>query len=735
MVYMRNSRKIKTLLSMFALLATLSATAMSEPFTVIIVTENSTDSERGYTEFLQDIYKGNVDVRIDPDRYDEDLSNKKKSELVAADLIIVSRDADGRDYNADSEFWNDLNVPILSHNIKLVRSDGHHYWDWLDGDSASTNPLTHIVIADAGDEIFAGVDTSSGTVEMFTAGKDIDYSEQTSAGNGTVVATINGNVVIARWLGGESSYYDGSDYAPGAPRVFFAMPTMTSDFFHDATEQAKLMVENAILSLLPISRPQADIDLDGDVDFDDFAAFSGYWMGSECTNTLLCGRVDLANGPNIMLDDLLIFAEDWLKGIDVTLPEPNVMMWQTEPTTISTESIYMAATAAIDADNGVEYYFQCTSGNALDSGWQYSSVYEPNGLAQGTKYTYRTKARDTSSNLNETEWSTPATARTFEVYREIADASASVAIDANLFIVGDDEGSRLCIYDSGNPDSAPLADANIWQSLNIDPAQPETDIEGATWFNGRIFWITSHGRNKDGKYWLSRYQFFATTITIDGNDIDLTVDGNYTNLVDDLIAYDLVYNLGLADAIGVVDGHIDPNEIPQLAPKRHGLNIEALCTSADGNSMYIGFRNPRPKLDDTKLALIIQLNNPQQVVLSAAPPDFEPPLLLDLDGFGLRSMEYSFTLGQYLLVAGSHKSGLEKPLQVLYAYDMPTGNLTTLGELEIITPEALFQFPDSNDIQLLSDDGTLLIDTPDGPVQNKFLPRQQRTFRAHRVTP
>jgi len=732
---MRNSRKIKILLSTFALLATLSATAVSGPFTVIIVTENSTDSERGYTEFLQDIYKGNVDVRIDPDRYDEDLSDNKKLELVSADLIIVSRDADGRDYNADSEFWSELNVPILSHNIKLARSDGHHYWDWLHGDSASTSPLTHLAVSDASDEIFVGVDTSSGTVEIFTAGKDIDHSDQASAGNGTVVATTDGNVAIARWLGGEASYYDGSDYAPHAPRVFFAMPTMTSEFFDDATEQAKLMLENTILSLLPINRPQADIDLDGDVDFDDFAAFSRYWMGSECTETSPCGRAHLANGPNIMPDDLLVFAENWLKGIDVIPPEPNVMTWQTEPSTVSTESIYMAATVALDVENGIEYYFQCTSGNAPDSGWQYSNVFEPNGLAQGTKYTYTTKARDTSSNLNETEWSTPAAARTFEVYWQIADASAAAPIDANLFIVGDDEGSKLRIYDSGNPDSAPLADPNIWQFLNIDPAQPETDIEGATWFNGRIFWITSHGRNKDGKYWFSRYQFFATTVTIDGNDIGLTVDGNYTNLVDDLIAYDLDYNLGLADAIGVAAGHIDPNEIPELAPKRRGLNIEALCTSVDGNSMYIGFRNPRPKPDDTKLALIIQLNNPQQVVLSGASPDFEPPLLLDLDGFGIRSMEYSFTLGQYLLVAGSHKSGLEKPLQILYAYDMLTGILTPLDEFETITPEALFQFPDSNDVQLLSDDGTLLVDTAGGPVQNKFLPWQQRTFRAHRVTP
>jgi len=271
--------------------------------------------------------------------------------------------------------------------------------------------------------------------------------------------------------------------------------------------------------------------------------------------------------------------------------------------------------------------------------------------------------------------------------------------------------------------------------LHIDPCHPETDIEGATWFNGRIFWMASHGRNKDGKYWYSRYQFFATTVIRTVDDINITVEGNYFNLIDDLITYDSFYDLGLADAIGVVDGHIDPNKIPDLAPKEKGLNIEGLCASADGSSMLIGFRNPRPEVNDVKYALIIELYNPEEVVLSGAAPDFDPPLLLDLGGLGIRSMEYSPTLGEYLIVAGSHKSTDDEPLQILYKYDMTTGVLTELDDFPIIAPEAMFQFPGSSDIQLLSDDGTLLIETPEGPVLNKLLPREQRTFRTQVITP
>lgn len=722
--------------AILVILAVITGLCSANPYNIIIVMMYSADAERGYTEFLQDLYRGNVQVHIDPNRYVEDISDNKKLEIEAADLIIVSPSNSGKSYNSDSDFWNDVNVPILNHNIGLARSDGHKYWDWLDGDKISTNPCTYLSIAEPNDEIFTGVDTSTGMVQILTTGKEIEHSDQASAGNGIVLAASYGYVAIARWTGAETSYYDGSDYAPGAPRLFFAMPERMCDFFDDATDQAKLMLKNAILSLLPINRPDGDMDGDLDVDFYDFAIFSEHWMKSGCIEISPCGVAELTGDANVDMDDLKVLTENWLNGADITAPEPNIMTWEVEPTTISTQSIQMAATLASDLLNGVEYYFQCTSGNGSDSGWQYSNVFEPNNLASGAKFTYRVKARDTSGHLNETDWSSSVTARTFEMFRGISDASASVALDSNLFIVADDEGNKLCIYDSNNAGLPPVAEPAVGASLNIDPCHPETDIEGATWFNGRIFWITSHGRNKDGKYWYSRYQFFATTVTKNGEQIQVTVDRNYTNLVDDLIEYDSIYDLGLADAIGVEDGHIDQDEIPELAPKEKGLNIEGLCATASGNSMLIGFRNPRPDIGPGgKKALIIELYNPEDVVLYGEPPDFGPPILLDLDGFGIRSIEYSPVLGQYLLVAGSHKSDDEEPLQTLYKYDMTTGILTKISDFVILTPEAVFQFSGSTDIYLLSDDGALLIDTPAGPIPNKLLPRELRTFRTQLITP
>ncbi len=726
--------KVKCLIFVLVVLV-VSGVARGRPFTIIIVTSNDT-SEQGYREFLQDIYRGNVDVQIRADRYKEDISVGKKAELESADLIIVSEDNSGPDYNADADFWGPLDVPILNHCINVVRSDDHKFWDWLPGNKSDTNPCTYFTVTDANDAIFAGVDTSAGSVQILSTGLDVDHSNQGSAGNGQVVATSGGNVVIARWQGDESFYYDGSDYGPGgAGRAYFATPDEMYNYFALGTEDAKVMLRNAIVSLLPVPRPDGDVDNDWDVDNEDFAFVSSWWQEPNCAGADNCDGADVDASGEVGLGDVIIVAASWLAGVDVIAPEPNVMTWETEPMTVSTESVYMAGTQVYDENNGVEYYFECVSGEGPDSGWQYSNVFDPNGLELGRGYTYRAIARDTSSRLNETGWSSAITARTFGMYREVADASAAVAIDPNLFIVADDENNQLRIYNRLNQGSRPVADPNISEFLNIDWAHPEADIEGATWLGGRIFWITSHGRNRYGGYWCSRYNFFATSVSEDQGQITVTVDGNYTGLIDDLIAYDSVHDLGLADAIGVADGHIDENEISELAPKVWGLNIEGLCATADADSLLIGFRNPQPSGGEPNQALIIPLYNPEEVVLNGTPAVFGEPILLDLGGLGIRSMEYSATLSEYLIVAGSHKASAEAPLQILYRYNMTTEVLTKLDDFEIITPEGLFQFPGSGDIYMVSDDGLLLVETPEGYVANKLLPIEQRTFRTQLISP
>lgn len=98
-------------------------------------------------------------------------------------------------------------------------------------------------------------------------------------------------------------------------------------------------------------------------------------------------------------------------GPDETPPTPDPMTWATVPYATGSTSISMTATTASDP-SGVEYYFACTSGDGNDSGWQDGTIYVDTGLSPETTYTYTVKARDKSTNLNETVPSSAESATT-----------------------------------------------------------------------------------------------------------------------------------------------------------------------------------------------------------------------------------------------------------------------------------------------------------------------------------
>ena len=71
--------------------------------------------------------------------------------------------------------------------------------------------------------------------------------------------------------------------------------------------------------------------------------------------------------------------------------------------------------------------------------------------------------------------------------------------------------------------------------LKTDPDHPETDIEGATRIGDRIYWISSHATNKDGKPRPGRHPLFATEVKVAGDRVIITPAGTpYKNLVKDL---------------------------------------------------------------------------------------------------------------------------------------------------------------------------------------------------------
>jgi hypothetical protein len=70
----------------------------------------------------------------------------------------------------------------------------------------------------------------------------------------------------------------------------------------------------------------------------------------------------------------------------------------------SPTSVHMQASTMFDA-SGVEYYFDCYSGECNDSNWQDEPNYTDVNLVPETEYCYRLMVRDKSPQQNATDWS------------------------------------------------------------------------------------------------------------------------------------------------------------------------------------------------------------------------------------------------------------------------------------------------------------------------------------------
>jgi hypothetical protein len=279
-----------------------------------------------------------------------------------------------------------------------------------------------------------------------------------------------------------------------------------------------------------------------------------------------------------------------------------------------------------------------------------------------------------------------ASAQTVEIYKEMCDASAAVALGSDHFVVANDELNALKIYQRGQP--VPTSSIDLSSFLGTKPKK-ESDLEGAAMIGNRIYWISSHGTNSDGEVQERRHRLFATEIAGTTPPTVKAVDKPYTTLVKDLDAK--FPELGLAAAA-------------KIAPKKpNGLNIEGLA--ADNGALLIGFRNPL--LDDQ--ALVIPLENPEDVVAGKA-PKFGNPSRLDLEKRGIRSIE---RIGSRFLIIAGPVGGTGT--FSLYGWTGPNEKKLVKLDTDLLglNAEAMFSIPGKDTVQILSDDGTVQVDGMD----------------------
>jgi hypothetical protein len=317
----------------------------------------------------------------------------------------------------------------------------------------------------------------------------------------------------------------------------------------------------------------------------------------------------------------------------------------------------------------------------------------------------------------------------------LCNASAGLRFGEGMFVVADNENAAptlLHLYKAGQG-GPELAVGRIAKEAvaQVADGSLEMDLEGAARLGPLVYWIGSHsageGSGTAGAPRPNRQRLFATRLGLESGDkgkgVAVTVEPvgrPYQTLLADLEA----------------DPRYAPFGLDQAAKRpgkaKDGLNIEGLAATPNGQ-LLIGFRNPLPQ----GKALVAPLTNPGAVLAGEA-ARFGEPVLLELGGLGIRSLE--MVNGSLLIVAGpsgpgNPKNGPAIP-SALYRWN---GQFESAPELlrlfgtelgkSLFNPEALFVEGDS--LVLLSDDGKLAIDGK----RCENLPRPKQRFRELRITP
>ena len=276
------------------------------------------------------------------------------------------------------------------------------------------------------------------------------------------------------------------------------------------------------------------------------------------------------------------------------------------------------------------------------------------------------------------------------IFRGMCDASAVVPLGSEHFVVADDEDNFLRVY-SRTQKGSPVQTLDLSSFLQVDFKSPEVDLEGAAPLEDRVYWISSHARNKNGKDRVNRRRFFATTASASNGVFAIKPVGQpYLNLLSDLLRDSRLRPFNLLAAA-------------RRAPKsKDALNIEGLCSTPAGH-LLLGFRNPIP----SEKALIVPLLNPAELI-EGKPARFGEPLLLDLGGLGIRSLARSGN--RYCIIAGSYNG---EGQSFLYEWNGVTDAPRRLPRTELagLNPEAIECITENGVERLLvvSDDGTLKI--------------------------
>lgn len=275
-------------------------------------------------------------------------------------------------------------------------------------------------------------------------------------------------------------------------------------------------------------------------------------------------------------------------------------------------------------------------------------------------------------------------------HKGMADASAAVHLSRNRFIVVSDESNVFQIYDAKRSGRF-LQEIPLRDVIDIEDDGLEADLEASAKIGDITFWMSSHSRDGDGNLALDRHRIFATRIKGNNNIRIKQIGSSYRRLAQDLINKSPVKEW--------TDERLEKNVNPDLVKSEKGLNIEGLARYRGG--LILGFRSP---LAESR-AILLPVINPLEMVMFDADAYFGEPMLLDLEGRGIRSIDYWTQRKCYLICANS-PSEQQEPAYYLWSgnRDSKPKQLRLPDGANKLSPEGVV-FLGKRRLLILSDDG------------------------------
>ncbi len=262
-----------------------------------------------------------------------------------------------------------------------------------------------------------------------------------------------------------------------------------------------------------------------------------------------------------------------------------------------------------------------------------------------------------------------------------------------------EDGRLLTVEDEPSRPFAVLTPENDGASFAVQSIRPRSfldtvvgrigDLEGvSTSADGFVYAITSHSRKSNGKRDQEREKLLR--FKVDGERLyESSVRGDLRN--------------SLTRAYPVLKEAAKERDVKN----DRGLNIEGLSFGPQGRYLWIGLRAPLLK----KKAVLVGLLNPHKALGDAEKFRFgDRPILLDLNGGGIRDIAYDPHLKGYLILSQREGTSKEKSFKLWFWNGKTTvapqrvrvDGIKNLERAEGVTPVSI---AGDDGILILSDDG------------------------------